>query len=105
MDLLILSIADKEFTRAACIVGSRSLDQEDSRGGGGQCLPRHRGGLGPRPESFQQATSEAQWDPDGERPCRAWASQPLSGGRSRKSGLRRWLGSGGGCEAKLQFGL
>ncbi|XP_027450357.1 FERM and PDZ domain-containing protein 2 [Zalophus californianus] len=63
--------SDKEFTRATCTDSeqSASLDLEDSRrnsasADGGESL-------GLRPESFQKATREAQWDQDLERP---WAT-------------------------------
>ncbi|XP_057592158.1 FERM and PDZ domain-containing protein 2 [Hippopotamus amphibius kiboko] len=63
--------ADKEFTRATCADSeqSPSLDQEDSRRD--SASPEAGEGLGLRPESFQQATREAQWDQDIERP---WAT-------------------------------
>ncbi|ELR52892.1 FERM and PDZ domain-containing protein 2, partial [Bos mutus] len=63
--------ADKEFSRAACtdLEQSPSLDQGDSRRD--SASPDTGEGLGLRPESFQQATQEAQWDQDTERP---WAT-------------------------------
>ncbi|XP_044233979.1 FERM and PDZ domain-containing protein 2 [Ursus arctos] len=63
--------SDKEFTRAACTDSeqSPSLDQEDSRRD--SASPDAGESLGLRPESFQKATGEAQWDQDLERP---WAT-------------------------------
>ncbi|XP_058907962.1 FERM and PDZ domain-containing protein 2 [Kogia breviceps] len=63
--------ADKEFTRATCTDSeqSPSLDQEDSQRDSASADAGE--GLGLRPESFQQATREAQWDQDTERP---WAT-------------------------------
>ncbi|KAB0397522.1 hypothetical protein E2I00_006879, partial [Balaenoptera physalus] len=63
--------ADKEFTRATCTdpEQSPSLDQEDSQRDSASADAGE--GLGLRPQSFQQATREAQWDQDTERP---WAT-------------------------------
>uniref|UniRef100_A0A8C9CJI7 FERM and PDZ domain containing 2 n=1 Tax=Phocoena sinus TaxID=42100 RepID=A0A8C9CJI7_PHOSS len=63
--------ADKEFTRATGTDSeqSPSLDQEDSQRDSASADAGE--GLGLRPESFQQATREAQWDQDTERP---WAT-------------------------------
>uniref|UniRef100_A0A673SR47 FERM and PDZ domain containing 2 n=1 Tax=Suricata suricatta TaxID=37032 RepID=A0A673SR47_SURSU len=63
--------ADKEFTRTTCTDSeqSPSLDQEDGRRD--SASPDEGESLGPRPESFQKATGEAQWDQDVERP---WAT-------------------------------
>ncbi|KAB1271279.1 FERM and PDZ domain-containing protein 2 [Camelus dromedarius] len=60
--------ADKEFTRATCTDSeqSPSLDREDSQKD--SASPDAGVGLGLRPESFQPATREAQWDQDTERP-------------------------------------
>ncbi|XP_014423205.2 FERM and PDZ domain-containing protein 2 [Camelus ferus] len=60
--------ADKEFTRATCTDSeqSPSLDREDSQKD--SASPDAGEGLGLRPESFQPATREAQWDQDTERP-------------------------------------
>ncbi|KAF5921962.1 hypothetical protein HPG69_015412 [Diceros bicornis minor] len=62
--------ADKELTRATCTdtEQSPSLDQEDSRRDSASLDTGE--GLGLKPESFQKATREAQWDQDVERP---WA--------------------------------
>ncbi|KAM7226766.1 hypothetical protein CapIbe_021841 [Capra ibex] len=64
-------VEDKEFPRAACadLEQSPSLDQGDSRRD--SASPDTGEGLGLRPESFQQATQEAQRDQDTERP---WAT-------------------------------
>ncbi|EFB17639.1 hypothetical protein PANDA_014393, partial [Ailuropoda melanoleuca] len=63
--------SDKEFTRATCTdtKQSPSLDQEDSQRD--SASPDAGESLGLRPESFQKATGEAQWDQDLERP---WAT-------------------------------
>ncbi|KAF3827717.1 hypothetical protein GH733_000952 [Mirounga leonina] len=63
--------SDKEFTRATCTDSeqSPSLDHEDSRRDSASPDPGES--LGLRPESFQKATREAQWDKDPERP---WAT-------------------------------
>ena len=63
--------ADKEINRATCtdLEQSPSLDQEDSRRD--SVSPDTGEGLGLQPESFQQASQEAQWDQDIERP---WAT-------------------------------
>uniref|UniRef100_A0A3Q2HBW6 FERM and PDZ domain containing 2 n=2 Tax=Equus caballus TaxID=9796 RepID=A0A3Q2HBW6_HORSE len=60
--------ADKEFTRAAGSDSeqSPSLDQEDSQRDSASLDTGE--GLGLKPESFQKATREAQWDQDVERP-------------------------------------
>ncbi|KAM8774788.1 LOW QUALITY PROTEIN: FERM and PDZ domain-containing protein 2 [Rhynchonycteris naso] len=65
-------ISDKEFTRAMCTDSewSRpSLDPEDSQRDHASLDVGE--GLGLKPESFQQATKEAQWDQDMER---RWAA-------------------------------
>ena len=63
--------ADKEFSRAACadLEQSPSLDQGDSRRD--SASPDTGEGVDLQPESFQQATQEAQRDQDTEKP---WAT-------------------------------
>ncbi|XP_006917008.1 FERM and PDZ domain-containing protein 2 [Pteropus alecto] len=72
-------LADKEFTRATCTDSeqSPSMDQEDSWRD--SVSPDAGDGLGLKLESFQQATREAQWDHDIERP---WATSLMRPGDS-----------------------